>query len=263
MMKKLFTGLLFLFIALPAFASDYIIGDGDVLQVSVWGNPELSVQVTVRPDGKITIPAVGDVQATGFTPVNLGKEVTRVLDRLVKGPTVTLNVVQMTNNRVYVSGGGVPSEIVTLPGRTTLFKFLCRFGDLRGVDLQNGYLMRDGAKVDVDFVRLFLDGDFSRDIDLRRDDILFLPPNDRNKIYVLGAVKAPRFIYYRPGITVLDSILEAEGFSDHAKERNVAVLRRSGERVRVNVRDITRGRDPHQNLTLEPGDYVIVEESFF
>ena len=51
---------LFFLICTPIFAQDYVIGEGDVLGVSVWGEPELSVQVTVRPDGKITLPAAGD-----------------------------------------------------------------------------------------------------------------------------------------------------------------------------------------------------------
>ena len=56
-----------------AIGGDYIIGDGDALVVSVWNEPELSGDVTVRPDGKITLPAIGDVLATGMTPSSIGR----------------------------------------------------------------------------------------------------------------------------------------------------------------------------------------------
>lgn len=248
-----------------AFAvdKDYVIGDGDVLQVSVWGSPELSTQVTVRPDGKITLPAAGEVVATGLTPTELGKKLEQALAKLVKGPNVTLSVQQITNNKIYVSGGGVPSEIVNLPARTTLFKFLCRFGSMENADLTRAYLMRGGKKLDLDLDALMRRGDFSQDTQLQTEDILFVPSNEMNRVYVLGAVKAPKFISYKPGIKVLDAILDAGGFTDYAKENSVAVLRKSGERVRVKVKDLVKGKDLAQNLPLNPGDYVIVEEGLF
>jgi hypothetical protein len=73
-------------VLLPAqvLSADYVIGDGDSLNVSVWGVPELSVTTVVRPDGKITLPAVGDVVATGLTPVELSRDLTKVLESYVK-----------------------------------------------------------------------------------------------------------------------------------------------------------------------------------
>lgn len=255
--------LLFPALVIAAADRDYVIGDGDLLQVSVWGFPELSAQVAVRPDGKITLPAAGEVMASGLTPVALGKQLEQTMDALVKGPVVTLSVVQVTNNKIYVSGGGVPAEIVNMPGRTTLFKFLCRFGNFENADLGHAYLLRSGHKIKRNFEALLREGDFSQDIDLRAEDIIFIPSNERNRIYVLGAVKNPRFVLYRPGIRIMDAIFDAQGFTEYAKENSVAVHRKSGERVRVKIRDLVKGKDLEQNLQLHPGDYVIVEESFF
>ena len=255
----------FMFLVIPALASaqDYVIGDGDVLQVAVWGSPELSAEVIVRPDGKITLPAAGEVVASGLTPNELGNKLEKALSRLVKGPTVTLTVKEATNNRIYVSGGGVPSEVVNLPGRTSLFKFLCRFGSFDGADLAKSYLMRNGVKLDVNLYALVRQGDFSQDVMLEAEDILFIPSNEASRIYVLGAVNAPKYVFHRPGIKVLDAILEAEGFTEYAKENNVTVLHRNGNKVRVKLKDLSRGKDLSQNLSLEPGDYVIVEEGIF
>ncbi|MBE0596583.1 MAG: polysaccharide biosynthesis/export family protein [Desulfuromonadales bacterium] len=259
---------LLLLLLLPALAaadnaSDYLIGDGDQLQVSVWGAPELSTAVTVRPDGKITLPAVGDVQATGRTPAQLAKSLTEVFGKVMKGPVVTLSVIQVTNNRVYVAGGGVPSGVVNLTARTTLFKFLCRYETLDNTDLAGAYLLRGGKRLNLDLDALVRHGALSQDLELQPEDILFLPSAEMNRVYVLGAVNAPKFVPFRAGLRVLDAILEAQGFTDYAKENNVTVLRKNGEKIRVKVRDLIRGKDLAQNLLLAAGDYVVVEESLF
>src|SRR3972149_9762942 len=65
---------------------DYVIGDGDTLQLSVWGVTDLSVAAVGRPDGKITIPGVGDITAAGYTPEELSKKITEKLTAVVKKP---------------------------------------------------------------------------------------------------------------------------------------------------------------------------------
>ncbi len=247
----------------PVFAGDYVIGDGDVLQVSVWGVPELSVQVVVRPDGKITLPASGDIVATGKSPETLGKLIRTLLGKFVKEPVVTLTVVEITNNKVYVAGGGVPSRIVNLAGRTTLFRFLCQIENLENADLSKSYLLRNGERLVADFFALLIRGDMSKDIDLEPDDILYIPSNDMNKIYVVGAVKEPMFIAYREGIKVLDAILAAGGFDTYAKESDVTVVRKKSRTIKVDAKNLIRGKDVSQNINLYPGDYVVVSESLF
>jgi polysaccharide export outer membrane protein len=251
------------FLAVAAQAEDYIIGGGDVLQVSVWGVPELSGQFVVRPDGKITLPAAGDVAAAGQTPIRLGENLAAVLKGFVKKPIVTVAVTGITNNRIYISGGGVPPAVVNLPGQTTLFKFLCSLQGLENADLRHAYLLRKGKRMPVDFFALFWEGNFSGDLELRPEDILFIPNNELNKIYVLGAVVGPKYIYYRDGVTVLDAILEAGGFNEFASKNDVVIFRKNQERIRVKAKDLTRGKDLSQNVPLAPGDYVVVSEGFF
>ncbi|HXV19776.1 MAG TPA: polysaccharide biosynthesis/export family protein [Desulfuromonadales bacterium] len=251
------------FFVVAAQAEDYVIGGGDALQVSVWGVPELSGQFVVRPDGKITLPAAGDVAAAGQTPARLGENLAVVLGGFVKKPIVTVAVTGITNNRIYISGGGVPPAVVNLSGQTTLFKFLCGLQGLENADLRRAYLLRKGERMAVDFFALFWEGDFSRDLELRPEDILFIPNNERNKIYVLGAVNAPKYIYYRDGVKVLDAILEAGGFNEFASKNDVVIFRKDQERIRVKAKDLTRGKDLAQNVPLAPGDYVVVEEGFF
>lgn len=246
-----------------ARADDYVIGDGDALNISVWGAKELGGQVTVRPDGKITLEAVGDVTASGFTPMKLAEELGEKLKSVVKKPIVTVTVTGITNNKVYLIGGGVPSGILNLPDRTTLLKFLCRLGTLKGADLAHAYIYRGGKKLDVNFYDIFVKGELSKDAPLFPGDVLYIPDNESSKIYLMGAVNAPKFIYHREGLRILDAILEAGGFTKFAKENDVLLVRKGSPEVSVKAKDLVRGGDLSQNLALQPGDLLIVKESLF
>ncbi len=264
-MKRMLTALLFLLLLpVSVSAGDYVIGDGDELHVSVWGVPELSVDVTVRPDGKITLPAAGEIVASGMTPAMLGETISSQLNKFVKKPVVTLSVTKITNNRVYVSGGGVPSKVVSLEGRTTLFKLLCQLEGLQNADLLHAYLLRGKEKLPVDFHALFLEGKFSEDVDLQPEDIVYLPANELNKVYVVGAVKEPKYIYYRKGLKVLDAILEAGGFNEFANENDVTILRfDKKQKISLQIKNLMSGKNVGENIPLEPRDYVVVSSGFF
>ncbi len=176
----------------PAPASpaggDYVIGPGDGLNVFVWRNPDLSTTVQVRPDGKISIPLVDDIEVVGKTPSQLANDIEAVLSEYVRTPDVT----------VIVSGFGIGS--------------------------------------------------------------------DDNQIRVVGggAVR-PQAIPYRRGLTLLDVMIEV-GLSEFAAGDRAKLVRRtnSGEvemSVRLN-RLINRG-DLAQNVTLLPGDVLVIPESRF
>lgn len=255
--------ILSLMLVSPLCAGDYIIGDGDLLQVSVWGVPELSVQVKVRPDGKVTLPAAGDIMAQGFTPAELSQQFSKFLSKYVKEPIVTVTVTEITNNKVYISGGGIPSRVINLQGRTTLFKLLCQLEGVENTHLQEAYLLRNGKKVLTNFYPLFIDGDMDADLQLQAEDIIHIPSNETNKVYVVGAVKEPKAIVFRKGIKVLDAILEAGGFNEYAKENDVSILKKDNIRLKVKIKSLMKGEDLRQNLPLTSGDYVIVSEGMF
>ena len=84
---------------------EYRIGVTDVLKINVWRNEELSVEVPVRPDGKISVPLLDDVQAEGLTPQELKESLTRELSEFITAPDVTVVVLQMNSRFVSVIGG--------------------------------------------------------------------------------------------------------------------------------------------------------------
>lgn len=84
---------------------DYLIGPDDTVQIVVWKNPDLSVTVPVRPDGRISVPLVDDVQAAGLTTSELKMVVTEKLEEFVKNPEVTVIVTEVGSKRIYLIGG--------------------------------------------------------------------------------------------------------------------------------------------------------------
>ncbi|MFZ5997646.1 MAG: polysaccharide biosynthesis/export family protein [Nitrospirota bacterium] len=267
-MKPMLVALLALImVPLAAYGGDYVIGDGDTLMISVWGVKELTLSVKVRPDGKVTLPALGDVVATGFTPTELQAALTEKLKSLVRNPIVTVIVEGITNSKVYVFGGGVKPGVYELTRRTSLLQLLCTIGDIKVADLRRAYVLRNGAKVKEDFAKLFVDGDVTEDITIETNDVIFIPAYLERNIYVAGAVNSPRFIEHRDGLTIMDAILEAGWFTKFAKENDVIIFRKEGKggttSIPVKVRDLVRDGDLSQNIKLKPGDYIIVKEGIF
>ena len=102
-------------------SADYVIGPDDVLDVSVWKEPEVSRVVPVRPDGKISLPLLNDVQAAGLTPAQLAAEITESLKKYVTSPQVTVIVTTINSQRVYILGEVTrPGAFPLLPGMSVL-----------------------------------------------------------------------------------------------------------------------------------------------
>jgi len=167
---------------------DYRIGVDDRLQVTVWRNPELSITVPVRPDGKISVPLIGDVQAGGNTPAQVSAMIKEKLAAYIREPNVAV--------------------ILT---------------------------------------------------DLRSHEFL-------SRVRVTGAVRTPRSMPYRQGMTVLDAVLEAGGVNDFASPNRTKLYRKYNNKTEVidiDLNDIlTRGK-LDSNLDLRPGDVVTVPERLF
>lgn len=261
----LMVAVLVLSLVSAAAAADYVIGDGDVLDISVWGVKELSFSAIVRPDGKITVPGLGEVTATSKSPHKLQKLLEEGLRSLVKNPIVTVSVREITNNQVHIFGGGVTSGVYDLSRRTTLLQLLCQISNFTEADLTRAYVLRDGKKVKTGFDQLFLKGNAAEDVVLEAGDVIFIPLAEEKNVYVLGAVNMPRFIPYREGLTVMEAILEAGGFNRFAKPNDTTILRDVGgskKTIGVRMKDLSSG-DLSQNVKLQVGDYIIIKEGLF
>lgn len=107
----------------------YVIGPTDQLRIAVWKNPELTVTVPVRTDGKISVPLLDDVQAEGLTPEELKEVITTSLAEYVKAPDVTIVVTQMNSHTASVLGNGIVRKgLVPLQRDTTVLEAIAVMG---------------------------------------------------------------------------------------------------------------------------------------
>jgi polysaccharide export outer membrane protein len=110
---------------------DYVIGEGDVLHVSVWKEPDASVaSVVVRPDGKITMPMLKDLQVSGLTPAQAEKVVTEQLSKFISAPDVTVIVSGIHSKRIYIVGGVKKEGPIPYTYRMTILQALSEAGGL-------------------------------------------------------------------------------------------------------------------------------------
>jgi polysaccharide export outer membrane protein len=117
------------FKVLPLDISEqYVIGQGDVLEVFVWRNEQLSRQITVRPDGKISLPLIQDLQAEGLTAQQLRDQIARGLHQYVKNPVVTVIISQINSYKVSVLGKVVNPGVYPITTKTTLLEAISLAG---------------------------------------------------------------------------------------------------------------------------------------
>ena len=133
--------------------ADYVIGADDTLHISVWKEPEMTVSLPVRPDGKISMPLLNDVQAAGVTPMQLADSIKEKLKKYIADPRVTVEVTAMNSQRIFVLGevahtGPMP----LLPGMTVL-QALSSAGFTQFANLKSIYLLRtqDGQENKIPF----------------------------------------------------------------------------------------------------------------
>jgi polysaccharide export outer membrane protein len=126
--------------------TEYRLGPGDKLRIEVYRDAQLSQSVQVRPDGKITLPLVGDLEASGRTPVELRDAVTGALKEFMNNPVVTVIVVEATAVSAYVIGGVNHPGAVSLQGNLTVLQALALAGGLTDfADRKNIRILRKGT----------------------------------------------------------------------------------------------------------------------
>lgn len=168
----------------PEAVASYHIGVDDQLQVTVWQNPELSVNVPVRPDGKITVPLIGDVQAGGQTPTEVSTEIQDKLKSFVRDPQVAVIVTQLRSHEYLtrVSVTGAVQRPVSAPyhqGMTVLDAILAAGGVNVFAAADNTVLYRkvDGTtkayRVRLD--KILQAGDLATNYPLQPGDVITVP----------------------------------------------------------------------------------------
>lgn len=167
-----------------ATAADYsyIIGPGDTLNIMVWRNPELSMSVPVRPDGKLATPLVDELVAQGKNSVELAREIEKVLSKYVRDPIVTVIVTGFVgpySEQIRVVGEATRPQFLPFKQKMTLLDVMIAVGGLTDfADGNAATILRaaeGGKQYSVRLTDLIKRGDVSRNVEMRPGDILIIP----------------------------------------------------------------------------------------
>jgi polysaccharide export outer membrane protein len=167
-----------------AAITEYLIGVDDQIQVNVWRNPELSVSMPVRPDGMISLPLIGDVQAGGRTPPDVAAEIRERLSAYVRDPNVTVILTDLRNHeyisRVRVTGAvQTPTSIAHRQGMTVLDAVLQAGGVNEFAAPNRAKLYRkignETQVYPVDLGGILNEGKLATNYELRPGDIITVP----------------------------------------------------------------------------------------
>ena len=124
----------------------YAIGVGDVIEISVWKSPELSVSVPVRPDGRVSVPLLGDVQAAGMTPLALKEQLAREFKKYVTAPEVSVVIKEINSRKVFVTGEVKTPGAFDLQPRAKLMQILAMAGGLTPYSKGKVIVLRDNRE---------------------------------------------------------------------------------------------------------------------
>lgn len=134
--------------------STYVIGAADVLDINVWKEPDVSRSIPVRPDGKISLPLINDVQAAGLTPQQLAASVAEKLRKYLNAPQVTVIVTQINSQKFYITGEVARAGAFQLtPGMTVLQAITSAGGFSAYANTKAIYVLRvrDGKQIQLPF----------------------------------------------------------------------------------------------------------------
>jgi protein involved in polysaccharide export with SLBB domain/capsular polysaccharide biosynthesis protein len=249
------------------------LGPGDVLNFSLYGEPELSrEEVLIGPDGRVSYLEAQGIMAAGLTVDEFREKLNEALAEYRRAPQAFVSPVSYRSKKYFVLGRVTQRGAFPLDRPMTLVEAVARAGGMETglaadrsmielADLSRSFLARNGQRVPVDFEKLFQHGDLSQNVALEPNDYIYFPAGTEKEVYVLGAVRAPGAYVYNHSTGVVGAIAGRGGFSDRAWKRKLLVIRGGltrPETFQVDVNEVLAGRTP--DLKLNPKDIVFVHD---
>ncbi len=246
----------------PGVLQKYAISPGDMLTLQVFGEPDMSGDYRVGPTGTIVLPLIGNVEVGGLRLVEAEKTVADVLRRILRRPSVSVALNELESQRkVYVSGlvvnqGPIMMSLGTTVADAVAAAGVSEAGDLRRVKVKSA----DGASAVVDISGLVTDAPLDAVPSVRHGDVIYVPKLTE-RLTVLGEIRTPGHIVVPLGeeLTVLDAIGEiGGGLTERADRTSALIIRADQTSSRIDLKALLQDGDMSQNLTLGPGDVVVV-----
>lgn len=188
----------------------------DQIEISVLPQEELNRQVTLRPDGKISLPLIGDVMAEGLTPTELSDQLTTEYSKYVKNPSVSVIVVGFFSKKIYVVGEVFRQGAIPYTGPMTAFQAVEEAGSFtRRASLGRVIVVRGDLKqpqvIDINLKNVVKKGERQMDVYLKPSDIVFVPPNGFAKA---GYAMSQVFFPFSPLLDLGNAIRNAREVND-------------------------------------------------
>jgi polysaccharide export outer membrane protein len=163
-------------VSAPVDPKSYQIGAGDVIGVKVWKEPDISGAYQVRPDGKITLPLVGDVQAGDLTPLQLTESLTKSLSEYINKPEVTVSILQVLSKRYYITGEVGKPGPYPLVTPITILEALSNSGGFREfANKKKIVIMRGSQRIKFNYNDVVRGKNLETNIYLQDGDHIYVP----------------------------------------------------------------------------------------
>jgi len=165
----------------PPAITDYVIGPEDLLQITVWKNESLSRELAVRPDGKISMPLLHDIQAAGLTPMQLQEKLSTALGEFMPNPEVAVTVTDVRSYRISVLGEVVKPGVLQLKSDTTVLEAIALAGGFRDFASPSKIVILrkngDGQthKIPFNYNRVVKDNRAEGNVTLKSGDVVVVP----------------------------------------------------------------------------------------
>ena len=245
---------------LPAAnASEYIVGEGDVLIVSVYENPDLSTKVRVAANNTIRVPLLGEIDIKGLTVSKVSSKIESLFaDGYLVNPQVDVFIEEHRSKKAIILGQIISPGQYELRGKITFLEFVSKAGGLK-TDAGNVATIKrksegENKQITIDLDLLIKTGDTSLNIPVQDGDTIYI--SKARMYYVSGEVEKPDSYKYESDLTVIKAITKAGGFSDIAAKSKVKIIRE------IDGKEHTLERVAMDQPIL-PDDIIVVPESFF
>lgn len=251
-----------LLISALAFAQDYVVGEGDVLRITVYDHDDLTTISRVSGEGVIAFPLIGQVDVKGLTLMQISQKIAALLaDGYIVNPQVNIFIQEFRSKKAFIMGEVSKPGLYVLPGQTTFLSLLSEAG---GLTKEAGYKAIIKRKINpsdkneeiitIDLKRLIEKGDTSLDVPIMDGDSIYV--TKAGVFYVTGEVKKPDAYKFEEGTTVIKAITMGGGFSDKASRSRVKIIRKKAGKEEVLER-------VSMDEPVQPDDVIVVPESFF